>query len=138
MKENAKMEPFQPTPPTAPVKRGGSDLIPPDAPSGSMALGVELQAIRELLKHCPQEITVNGETTKYTTVDLVQNLLTASEMTSALHVDALERLERCKRLLRDFIASSVLTDGFMTMAVAQSMMNQAEAAKKLLADLEQP
>lgn len=43
-------------------------------------------------------------------------------------------LVEAKRILRDLVAAGVLTDGFMTSAVAQTLLDQAAAAKKFLED----
>jgi hypothetical protein len=41
-------------------------------------------------------------------------------------------LAAAKAILKDLVAAGVLTDGFMTNAVGQCLLNQAEAAKKFL------
>ncbi len=43
-------------------------------------------------------------------------------------------LAAAKQILKDLVAAGVLTDGFVTNAVAQSLLNQAAVAKKFLAE----
>lgn len=43
-------------------------------------------------------------------------------------------LVEAKRILKEVVAAGVLTDGFVTNAVAQSLLNQAAVAKKFLED----
>lgn len=44
------------------------------------------------------------------------------------------QLQRAREILKDIIQAGVLTDGFMTVAVGASLLQQAEAAKKFFAD----
>lgn len=109
---------FEPT--TPPIKRGGSDVLPttptpPTPPAAETAAALQQEGV-DRQRAAAEEMQV-----------LLGKLKDDCDRLGA-------ELAAAKAILRDLVAAGVLTDGFMTHAVGQSLLNQAAAAAKFLKD----
>lgn len=107
---------------------------PPPTPHPAETAAEELrQIVSDLdVAQVLEETTTNGVTTRLTLRERIETLITSDAMNRALLTEAEAANAPARKLLQDLIASSILTDGFLTNAVAQSMLAVAEDAKKFL------